>query len=97
MKASPRVPARSFESSAKKKLRMRKKCLKELQTLYAEAITIQNKLLISPSADIARSLCMRFHILQESLAMRYREAKAYAISALGYVEAGLRFPDLRLA
>jgi hypothetical protein len=71
---------------------MLKRCLSELQALYAEAIDILNDLLISPPADIVRGLCMRFQILQEYFAMRYREARGHAISALGDVEAALYFP-----
>jgi|CZKI01.1.fsa_nt_gi hypothetical protein len=71
---------------------MLKKCLHELQALYAEAINILNKLLISPSAEILRGLCARFYILQEYFAMRYHEARAHAIAALGHVEAALSFP-----
>jgi hypothetical protein len=36
---------------------MLRKCLSELQALYAEAIDILNDLLIGPSADIVRGLC----------------------------------------
>ena len=79
-------------SSAAKKLRTLRKCLSELQALYAEAIDILNDLLIGPSADIVRGLCARFHVLQECFALRYREARAHAISALGDVEARFYFP-----
>jgi hypothetical protein len=71
---------------------MLKRCLSELQELYAEAITILNELMISPSAGIVRRLCARFHVLQEYFAMRYHEARALAVSALGRVEAALSFP-----
>jgi len=71
---------------------MLKRCLSELQALYAEAIGILKDLLINPSADIVRGLCVRFQILQEYFAMRYREARGHAISALGDVEAALYFP-----
>jgi hypothetical protein len=69
-----------------------KKCLSELQALYIEATTILDGLLINPSAEIVRSLCARFLILQEYFAMRYHEARALAVSALGPVEAALSFP-----
>jgi len=71
---------------------MLRKCLSELQALYAEAIDILNDLLIGPSADIVRGLCARFQILQEYFALRYREARAQAISALGEVKSALYFP-----
>ena len=71
---------------------MLKKCLHELQALYAEAISILNKLLIRPSTEIVRDLCARFYVLQEYFAMRYYEARAHAIAALGHVEAALSFP-----
>jgi hypothetical protein len=71
---------------------MLRKCLTELQALYAEAIEILNGLLIGPSADIVRVLCARFQILQDYFALRYREARAHAISALGDVEARFYFP-----
>ncbi len=71
---------------------MLKKCLSELQALYIEATAILHDLLISPSVEIVRGLCARFRILQEYFAMRYQEARALAISALGSVEAALSFP-----
>ena len=71
---------------------MLRKCLNELQALYAEAIDILNDLLIGPSADIVRGLCARFQVLQEYFAMRYREARAHAISVLGDVEATFCLP-----
>ena len=71
---------------------MLKKCLRELQALYAEAINILNKLLIRPSTGIVRELWARFYVLQEYFAMRYHEARAHAIAALGHVEAALSFP-----
>ena len=71
---------------------MLRKCLSELQALYAEAIDILNDLLISPSADIVSGLCARFQILQVYFAMRYREARAHAISALGDLGAAVYFP-----
>jgi hypothetical protein len=63
-----------------------------LRAIYTEAVAILGELLISPSADIAGALCARFQILQEYFAMRYREARAHAISTLGRVEAALYFP-----
>jgi hypothetical protein len=69
-----------------------KKCVRELQALYAEASEILADLLINPSAEIVRALCARFHVLQEYFALRYHEARAHAISALGLVEAALSFP-----
>jgi hypothetical protein len=63
-----------------------------LQALHAEAIDILNDLLIGPSADIVRGLCARFQVLEEFFAMRYREVRAHAISALGDVEAGFYLP-----
>jgi hypothetical protein len=68
-----------------------KKCLHELQALYAEAIDILNKLLVMPSEEIVRDLCARFHVIQEYFAMRYHEARGYAVAALGRVEAALSF------
>ena len=73
-------------------LRVLKKRLRELQELYLEAATILNDLLLSSSTDIARGLCERFHVLQEYFVMRYRQARALAIAALGQVEAALFFP-----
>ena len=78
--------------SQAKKLRVLRRCLSELQALYAEAVEILANLLVSPSADIVRSLCARFQILQEYFVMRYREAKAHAISSLGGVKATYYFP-----
>lgn len=83
---------RTQKPSPEKKLRQLKKCVSELRALYAEAITILDDLLINPSIEAVRRLCMRFHVLQEYFALRYQEAKAFAISALGSVEANLRFP-----
>jgi hypothetical protein len=83
---------RSSASSTAKKLRVLKKYVRELQALYAEAIKILEGLLINPSIDAARKLCARFHVLQEYFALRYHEAKAFAISTLGKVEAALSFP-----
>ena len=71
---------------------MLEKCLSELQALYIEATAILRDLLIIPSTEVIRSLCARFRILQEYFAMRYDEARALAISALGTVEAALYFP-----
>jgi hypothetical protein len=78
--------------SQAKKLRVLRRCLSELQALYAESAEILARLLVSPSADIVRGLCARFQILQEYFVMRYREAKAHAISALGGVRAIYYFP-----
>jgi len=86
MRTSSPVP------SPARKLRLLRKCLSELQALYAEAIEILNELLIGPSTDIVRGLCARFQVLQEYFAMRYREARAHAISALGDVKAAFYFP-----
>ena len=87
-----KVRTRPPISSPANRLRVLKRCLGELQALYAEAIDILNDLLISPPAEIARGLCARFQILQEYFAMRYREAKSHAISALGDLEAAFYFP-----
>lgn len=75
---------------------MLKKRLTELWALYLEATAILHDLLISRSAEIIGALCARFRILQEYFAMRYHEARALAISALGSVEAILSFPDSQL-
>jgi hypothetical protein len=73
------IPARSLQRL--------KKCLRELQAIHREAVKILNKILIGPPADILRSLCKRFYILQEYFVMRYHDARAHAVSALGHVEA----------
>jgi hypothetical protein len=78
-------------STPEKKFRMLKRCLRELQALYAEAIHILDELLIGPPVEVVRSLCARFYILQEYFAMRYHEARTHAIAALGHVEAALSF------
>ena len=70
---------------------MLKKCLRELRTLYLEATAILSELLVAPSAAGVRALCARFRILQEYFAMRYQEARAQAISALGSVKAAILF------
>jgi hypothetical protein len=79
-------------SGGAKKLHALKKCLRELQSLYTEAATILDDLLRTPPAEIIRELCARFRIIQEYFAMRYEEARAYAVSALGRVEAAISFP-----
>jgi hypothetical protein len=71
---------------------MLKKCLGELRALYIETTIILHDLLISPWAEIIRSLCERFRVLQEYFFMRYHEARALAISALGSDEAASSFP-----
>jgi len=71
------------------KLRLLKKCLVELAAIYAEALRILNELMITPAAEIVQRLCHRFYIIQEYFAIRYHEARAHAISALGHVEAAL--------
>jgi hypothetical protein len=58
-----------------------------LRAIHCEAVKILNKLLAGPPAEIVRSLCKRFYILQEYFVMRYQDARAYAISLLGYVDA----------
>jgi hypothetical protein len=63
-----------------------------LQALYSEAINILNKLLVRPSTEIVCDLCARFFVLQEYFAMRYHEARDYAIAALGSVEAAIVLP-----
>jgi hypothetical protein len=69
-----------------------RKCVRELQALAIEASTILDDLVLNPSAEIVRSLCARFYILQEYFAMRYQEARRCAIAALGHVQAALSFP-----
>ena len=91
-KSSSRVRLGAPASIPAKKIRILKKCLDELHVLYAEAISILNDLLVNTSAVIVRGLCARFHILQKYFAVRYREARAHAVSALGHIEAALVFP-----
>ena len=55
----PRVRASSSKSAPAAKLRLLKKCLHELQALYAEAISILNELWIRPSTEIVRDLWAR--------------------------------------
>jgi len=69
-----------------------KKYVRELRALLVEANTILNHLVLNPSAEMVRSLCSRFRILQEYFVLRYHEARTFAIAALGYVEAVLTFP-----
>lgn len=71
---------------------MLKKCLHKLNALYAEATDILNTLLVGPSASVIRGLCARLHVLQELFAVRYSEARALAVAALGQVEASVTFP-----
>jgi hypothetical protein len=71
---------------------MLKKCVAELRALYLETAIIIQDLLTSSAAEIIRSLCERFRVLQEYFFMRYHEARALAISALGPVEAAFSFP-----
>ena len=87
-KTFARILNRAPESPASK-LRLLRGCLVELNSIYAEALRILNKLLITPSAEVVHRLCRRFHMIQRYFAMRYHEARAYAISALGHVEAAL--------
>jgi hypothetical protein len=65
--------------------RILRRCLDELQALYAEAVSILNDLLISHSVEAVRELCARFHIIQEYFVMRYNLAKARGTSARWYV------------
>jgi hypothetical protein len=93
VKKSPSIGrTKSHEYAPAKKLRALKKCLNELHALYTEAATILHDLLSGPSNEIIRDLCARFLVLQEYFAMRYHQARALAISALGTAEAGLSFP-----
>jgi len=64
----------------------------ELEALRNEADAILQHLVLHPTTEIARDLCSRFFILQEHFFLRYREARAWAIATLGYVEAMLSFP-----
>jgi hypothetical protein len=91
-KCPPRVRTSSPVSGSPKNLRVLKKCIRELQAILVEASTILDHLVLHPAAEIIRSLCARFCILQEYFAMRYQEARACAIAALGHVEAALSFP-----
>ena len=76
----------------RKNLRVLKKYVRELRALLVEANTILTKLVLNPSAEIVRSLCLRFRILQEYFVLRYHDARAFAIAALGHVKAVLAFP-----
>jgi hypothetical protein len=91
-KYSKKMRPGSSLSASPKKLRVLKKCIRELQALLIEAGVILNDLVLDPSAEIVRGLCTRFYVLQEYFVMRYHEARACAIAALGYVEATLSFP-----
>lgn len=82
---------RSWPEGASK-LRAFKKCLRELRVLFAEAGAILDDLLRAQPPEIIRDLCARFWIIQEYFAMRYAEARANALAALGCVEAALSFP-----
>lgn len=79
-------------SDSPKNLRALKKYVRELQALLLEANAILDHLVLTSSAEIVRGLCSRFHILQEYFAMRYQQARTFAIAALGYVEAVSSFP-----
>ena len=83
-----RIRTRRPESPASK-LRLLRKCLVELEAIYAGALRILDELLITPAAEIVQSLCQRFYVIQEYFVLRYHEARAHAISALGHVEAAL--------
>jgi hypothetical protein len=88
-------PTDSPEPTPSDNLRVLHKCLRELQALYLEATAILHDLLLNRSAELVRDLCARFHALQEYFVIRYYEARAHAMSALGSVEAALFFPHPR--
>jgi hypothetical protein len=79
-------------SASSKALCALKKCVRELRALLVEAGAILSDLIRNASAEILRSLCLRFYILQEYFAMRYQQARTCAVAALGHVEAALSFP-----
>lgn len=79
-------------SASPQDIRRLKKCVRELRALLREASDILRDLMLDPAAEIARGLCARFHILQEYFVLRYQEARARAIVALGYGNAVLSFP-----
>jgi hypothetical protein len=87
VKKAQRSRSHPVKSIPTRRLQRLKKCLRELRTIHCEAVKILNKLLTGPPAEIVRSLCKCFYILQEYFVMRYQEARAYAISVLGYVDA----------
>jgi len=90
-------PTDSPEPTPSDKLRVLRKCIRELQALYLEATTILHDLMLNCSAEVIRNLCARFHALQEYFVIRYYEARDHAMSALGSVESALFFPHPRRA
>jgi hypothetical protein len=66
-------------------------CLKELSQLHAEAFFIQPELCSGPAEDEVGELRARFDVIQSYFAMRFSQAKAYAIIALGYIETDRSF------
>ena len=91
-KCTPRERTCSLVAGSRKDLRILKKCTRELQAALIEASAILDNLVLNPAAEISPSLCLRFCILQEYFAMKYQEARACAVAALGNVEASLAFP-----
>ena len=91
-KDTPSAQTGSHDSAFQKSLRILRKYVRELKAILVEACKILNDLVLNPMAEIVRHLCSRFYILQEYFAMRYQEAQAYAIAALGRAEAILFFP-----
>jgi hypothetical protein len=83
---------RSIVSGQPAKLRTLEKCLGELQELNKESVTILDVLSVNPSAEVVRTLCARFHVLQGSFGKRYREARMLAWSALGYLRTSRSSP-----
>ena len=91
MKPHP-TPRRRRTSPGGGSSRALQKCVRELRALYAEASGLLEALLLNPAAEILWDLCARFQIVQEYFAMRYRQARTHAVSALGHVEALRLFP-----
>jgi hypothetical protein len=82
----------ALKSGSSTKQRALKKFVRELRAILVESGTILNDLALNPEAEIVRGLCSRYQVLQENFALRYQEARACAIAALGSVEATFFFP-----
>jgi hypothetical protein len=64
-------------------VRSLKQCIRELKSLCSEAAQILTSLLVRPPVAMALDLCARFRLLQARFSVRYHEAKALALSAIG--------------
>jgi hypothetical protein len=66
--------------------------LRDLRQLHSEAAAILRKLSATIDATAVRRLCKLFDAIQELFAMRFVQAKRYALAALGALGAGFLPP-----